>query len=243
MIEVLLPIVLIVGIASLAVTVITLQSSRRSEDLGEDRYDLLRDQHERLELMREERRALIGELERESQQRQQLMEALKGADPQLVEGLKQERQRNLEENAHRLEQEQERLLRLERELHQLEEELERERREHLEDQRRVEQLEQEGDEQSRIQQLERASQNLQQLRVDLEREREERIEAQRLAEQLGQEQRRLKQELNSSKKGSGSGQPGVRPWWRRPIPIIVLLLGSLIVWLTSLVVALQILNP
>jgi hypothetical protein len=52
--DVLLPAVLLVGIATLAVAVSSLRSSRRSENLGEDRHELLRDQHDRLEMMREE---------------------------------------------------------------------------------------------------------------------------------------------------------------------------------------------
>jgi len=39
---------------------------------------LLRDQHERLELLREERRMLIAELERETSERQRFMESLRG---------------------------------------------------------------------------------------------------------------------------------------------------------------------
>ena len=58
MIDALLPIVLVVSIASLAVTVRTLQSSRRAEDLSEDRYELLREQYDWLEMLREERRML-----------------------------------------------------------------------------------------------------------------------------------------------------------------------------------------
>ena len=70
MIDLLLPAVLVVGIVTLAVAVRTLWSSRRSEGLGENRYELLRDQQERLELLREERRMLIEKLERESRERQ-----------------------------------------------------------------------------------------------------------------------------------------------------------------------------
>ena len=43
--------------------------ARRSEELGEGRFELLRDQHERLELLREERRMLLDELERERRER------------------------------------------------------------------------------------------------------------------------------------------------------------------------------
>ena len=66
MIYALLPIVLVVSIASLAVAVRTLQSSRRAEGLSEDRYELLRDQYDQLEMLREERRMLTDQLEQES---------------------------------------------------------------------------------------------------------------------------------------------------------------------------------
>jgi colicin import membrane protein len=272
MIDVLLPAVLLVGIATLAIAVGALRSSRRSQELGEDRYELLRDQHDRLELLREERRTLIEELERESQERRQLMEALKGAGPQLGEGVEQALQKNVETARRAEQQEQQRRLRLERELRRLEQELEqerearaeterrvqqqeqerrrleeelkRDRRGRLEVQQRLEQLEQVGEERSRIeQQAERATQNLQQLRVDLEREREQRLEAQRRAEQLEQERLGLEQELGRSKEGPGSRLSAARPWWRKPISVVALLLGSLIVWLTSLVVALNLINP
>ncbi len=42
---------------------------RRAEELGEGRFELLRDQHERLELLHEERRMLLDELERERRER------------------------------------------------------------------------------------------------------------------------------------------------------------------------------
>jgi hypothetical protein len=235
LLEALLPLVLVVGIATLAVAIRALQSSRRSEELGEDRYELLRDQRSRLELLREERLALLEELKRESQERRSFMEE---ARPGIAEDLDQERQESVRE-AEQLEQERRRL---EQECRLLEEELEHERQAREETARTAEL--QEGDEQSRIeQQAERVAQDLQQLRGDLEREREERLKAQRLAEQLGQERRRLEQELSRSKGGSRSQRPAASPWWRKPIPVVVVLLGSLIVWLTSLVVALNILNP
>jgi hypothetical protein len=221
MIELLLAVVLVVGIAALAVAMSTLRSSQRSEKLGEDRYEMLVDQRDRLELLREERQMLLEELKRESQQRQRF-----------VENIRPQAAKDLEQGWHRLEQER----------RQLEEQLEQERQAREETARRAEQ--QEGDEQSRIEQhAERVAQDLQQLRGDLEREREERLEAQRLAEQLGQERRRLERELNRSKGGSLSQRPAASPWWRKPTRVVVVLLGSLIVWLTSLVVALQILNP
>ena len=236
MIEVLLAVVAVVSITTLTIAIRALQSSRRSENLGEDRYGLLRDQHDRLELLREERRTFIEELERESQERQRLMETLKGAGPQLLENLERARQGNIE-NARRSEQEQERRLHLERDLHRLEEALERERQARREAERSVAQLEQEVSDRSSLeQQAERAAQDLQQLRGALERETDERLEAQRRAE-------RLEQELGHSKEGPSRQLPAARPWWRKPMPFVALLFGLLIVWLTSLIVALNILNP
>jgi hypothetical protein len=52
MTNLLLPAVLLVTIVTLAVAIGALRSSRRSEDLGEDRYELLRDQQDRLEMLR-----------------------------------------------------------------------------------------------------------------------------------------------------------------------------------------------
>src|SRR5215212_2225878 len=210
----LLTTIFLVSIATLVVAVGALRSSRRSEELGEDRYELLSDQHDRLELLREERQVLVEELERESRERQRFMD---DARPHVADVPDEE-------------------------LKLLEEELERERQAREETARRAEQ--QEGDEQSRLeQQAERVAQDLQQLRGDLEREREERLEAQRLAEQLGQERRRLEQELSRSKGGSRSQRSAASPLWRKPFRVVMLLLGSLIVWVISLVVALNILNP
>ncbi len=48
MIEVLLVAVLLVGIASLVVAFRALRSSRRLEDFGAERNEMLRDQHQRL---------------------------------------------------------------------------------------------------------------------------------------------------------------------------------------------------
>src|SRR5215217_4267447 len=92
MIDALVSAVLVIGVATLAIAFYSLRSSRRSEGLGEERYELLRDQHERLEVMSEERRTLISELERESQERQRLMEVLEQARPHLVEDLEREQQ-------------------------------------------------------------------------------------------------------------------------------------------------------
>jgi DNA repair exonuclease SbcCD ATPase subunit len=244
MIDVLLPAVLVVGLVTLAVGVLTLRSTRRSEELGEGRYEFLRDQHNRLEVLREERQVLVDELKRESQERQQFTELLgEEIRSRLVEGLAQAREGSIEHARRTEEQERERL-QLEEKLQQLNEELERERQGHLEAQRRIEGLEQEGGERSRIeQQAEQVAHDLQQLRVAFEREREGRLEAQRLAEQLDKERLRLDRRLSRSKEGSGSGRPEAHPWWRKPISVVALLLGSFILWLTSLVVALNLLTP
>src|SRR5215217_8855488 len=57
------------GVANLVIAVGSLRGTHRAEELGEGRYELLRDQHERLELLREERRMLLDELERERRDR------------------------------------------------------------------------------------------------------------------------------------------------------------------------------
>ena len=68
--------ILLIGVATLIVAIRTLRSSQRSEGLDQDRYELLRDQRERLQLLCEERRMLVEELGRESRERQQLIETL-----------------------------------------------------------------------------------------------------------------------------------------------------------------------
>src|SRR5215216_5234767 len=96
MMDLLLPAVLLVSIVTLAIAIGALRSSRRSENLGEDRYELLRDQHDRLEMLREERRMLTEELERQSRERRQLTEYLEETDPRLVENLERWRQARVE---------------------------------------------------------------------------------------------------------------------------------------------------
>ncbi len=115
----LLATILAVSILTLAIAIRNLHSSRRSVALGEDRYELLRDQQGRLEVLREERQMLIEELGRQSREREQLMEMLKKTPKQLVEDLKKEREEHLEAR--------ERIEDLEEELHQLMEQLERQR--------------------------------------------------------------------------------------------------------------------
>jgi hypothetical protein len=57
------------GVANLVAAIGALRATRRAEELGEGRYELLRDQHERLELLREKRRVLLDELQRLSASR------------------------------------------------------------------------------------------------------------------------------------------------------------------------------
>src|SRR5215210_8983562 len=95
MMDVLLPVVLLISIVTLAIVIGTLRSSRRSEGLGEDRYELLRNQHNWLEALREERTTLMEALQRETSERQEFMESLKGTEPQLAD-LAREREEHLE---------------------------------------------------------------------------------------------------------------------------------------------------
>ena len=137
----------------------------------------------------------------------------------------------------------------------MKEQLDRERQGHFESQRRAEQLEQQQKEQSSIQQeMARLGQERQKLTEDLKREREERLEVQRRAEQqeqerarLGEEIRHLRAELDSHRRAptrdpAKEPEPS-HPWWRRPVVVVGLLLGVLLVWLTSLAVALYLVSP
>jgi hypothetical protein len=253
MTDVLLPAVLVVSILILIVVVLTLLSSRRSEVLHESRYELLRDQHDRLEFLREERQMLIEELEHRSQERQQLMELGGKTPPQLVEDLEKERRRHLEAQKQIEDLKQDRL-RLEQDLHLLKEQLEQERRGHLESQRLAERLEREQKEQSGIsQKVERLEQERQRLTEALEREREERLGAQRQAEQQEQERTRLEGEFRSLKAELGSHKRAPtgdrameseagKPWWRRPVLVVGVLFGVLVAWLASLMVALYLVS-
>jgi hypothetical protein len=213
MIDILLPAILVVGIAILAVTVYVLRSSRRLEDLGVDRYELLHEQHDQMELLREERRMLREELERESQERQKLLEYLQqvlGADANqvLIEEIEQERQERMK-SEHQVQRREQDRLRLEQEYDQLEKKLEQERQGRMEAQQRADRLEREHAERLKTVQQEAV--------LQLEQER---LEA----------QQRLEQEQGAS-----------RPLWRRPFMAAVLLLGVFVAWITSLLVALNLL--
>jgi chromosome segregation ATPase len=213
---------------------------RRLENLGEDRNELLRDQHNRLNLLREERQMLIERLQRESEERQQLMGVLAQVNPQLLEDLQRDLQRH-PENALSVEQQQEEeqeRLRMEQELRRLEEELEREQEQRAGIQR----------------ELERFGPERQGLSEALETERHEHREARQRAEQQEQDRARLEQEINVLKtklerqeraptRSRVKRPEAPLPWWRRPALIAGLLFGVLVAWFASLVVALNLLSP
>jgi DNA repair exonuclease SbcCD ATPase subunit len=223
MIDVLLPVVLFVSVATLAIAIGALLSSRRSQTLAEDRYELLRDQQDRLELLREERRMLIEELAREFKESQQFIAE---THPDEAEGLEQESQARAESARGTEEQDQERL--------RLKQELEQERQARAESARRAEEQEQE-----RL----RLEQEHRRLEEELERASRRDSEIQQRIEQLEQERLRLEQEPARPNGGPDNGRPKARPWWRQPQLVVALLLGSLVLWFTSLLVALNLLNP
>ncbi len=135
------------GVATLLVAAGALRSARRGERLAEDRYELLREQGERLEVLREERKTLTEELgleRRERLQAQRRVEQLTREHPHLE--LERELQRVTEE----LELEREGRLHNHRERQRLAEELEEERiarsEEKREAQREVGRLQQELEE-------------------------------------------------------------------------------------------------
>jgi hypothetical protein len=250
MIDLLLPVVLFVGIVTLAVAIVTFRSARRSETLNEGRYEFLREQHDRLMLLREERQMLIEQMDRESRERKELMEIVGQGRPELLEELKQARKGCLE-SSRKVEQLDKERLRLEREIHRIEQQLERERREHLETRRRAERLEQEHEEEAGIRrEAERLGQEHQRLMEDLQKTQEARLEAVRRVERLEQgrlrsegEIQRLRKELE--RQGQIPGNDRVdksqvpRLLWRRPIVIIALLLAVITLWMASLMVALS----
>jgi DNA repair exonuclease SbcCD ATPase subunit len=236
MVYVALLVILLTCIATLVLGVRILQSSRRSESSGEDRNELLRDQYERLELLREERQVLLEMLEGESRERRQLMEYLGGDRTQLVDDRAMEEVRT--EHAHDAKQFEQERLRLRQQLDQLQEELAREQRTHIEAQQQTERLELEQ----------------QQLTVELQNERQERSEAQQRSEQqeremasLEQELQRMKEESDIQRQVSSQNRSQMReksqPLRRRIVVLGGLVLVVLVAWLTSLMVALSILTP
>jgi hypothetical protein len=65
------------GVANLVAAVGALWDAHRTEELGEGRFELLRDQHDRLELLHEERRVLLDERERERRERLEAQKRVK----------------------------------------------------------------------------------------------------------------------------------------------------------------------
>ncbi len=128
------------GIATLGVASGALRSALRAEQLGEDRFELLRDQHERLELLREERRVLTEELEFERRER---LEAQKRVKQLMREHPHLELEREIQRLTEELELEREGRLHNHRERQRLSEELERERLARSQEQRNIERLERE----------------------------------------------------------------------------------------------------
>ena len=126
------------GIATFAVAWDARRSALRAEKQGEDRFELLRDQQERLELLREERRMLLEELER---QRRELLEAQKRVKQLMREHPHLELEREIQRLTEELQLEREGRLHNHRERQRLSEELERERLARSQDQRDIERLE------------------------------------------------------------------------------------------------------
>ena len=122
------------GATTLLVAFGALRSARRAEEVGESRYELLCDQAERLELLREERKTLTEELELERGERlqaQRRVEQLTREHPHL------ELERDLQRLTEELELEREGRLYNYRERQRLAAELQEERLAHSEDQRKA----------------------------------------------------------------------------------------------------------
>jgi biopolymer transport protein ExbB/TolQ len=74
-----LGLLVVIGVATLAIAARTLRSARRAERGGDERLEILREQQERLKVMYQERRMLEEELKRERDQRAELERALERA--------------------------------------------------------------------------------------------------------------------------------------------------------------------
>jgi hypothetical protein len=244
--------VLLLGVATFVVAVRVLRSSQRSEHLGESRYELLLNQRDMIEMLREERQMLSEELQRRSHEQQRQKERFHGTHSGSSED--PERKRTLDNGSAQWSERQEWGQRhTEREYQKLREERESERRAILEAQQRIEQLEKDEEERLRIQQeKEQLAQKRQQLTRDLERERAERQKIQQQAERLQQERVRLQKEYQLLRKEldslsrsltepSAEQLKAYRPRWSRPVQLTAVLFGILALWFTSLVVALNLL--
>ena len=78
---------LLLVLVTLVVTVIGLQTARKTASLAEKRMTYLREEQERLSFLREQQRGLAGELERERQERSRVQEELERAHHQRLEAL------------------------------------------------------------------------------------------------------------------------------------------------------------
>jgi len=125
------------GVANLVAAIGALRGARRAEVLGEGRFELRRDQHERPPLLREECRMLLDVLERERRER---LEAQKRVKQLMREYLHLELERELQRLTEEQGLEREGLTHNHRERQLLGEELERERMARLGDQRNVQRL-------------------------------------------------------------------------------------------------------
>ena len=130
----------VLGIVTLVVASGALRSALRAEKLGEDRFELLRDQQQRLELLREERRVLTEELEFERRER---LEAQRRVKQLMREHPHLELEREIQRLTEELELEREGRLHNHRERQRLSEELERERLVRSQDRQNIERLERE----------------------------------------------------------------------------------------------------
>jgi hypothetical protein len=122
------------GVANLFAAVGAMRAARGAEELGEGRFELLRDQQDRLELLREERKMVLDELERERQER---LAAQATAKRLMQEHPHLELEREVLRLTEELELEREGRAHNHHERQRLSEELERERLARLESQRDV----------------------------------------------------------------------------------------------------------
>lgn len=138
---------LCVGVVILAVAFLGMRSARRSAELAEHRMEYLREEHDRLVFLREERQSLEEELKRERQERMAAQQKAERAERErpakleqdrklLTEELERRREQRLEAQRQVEELEQDRL-QLRQENRQLVEELEQERAAHLEAQHQI----------------------------------------------------------------------------------------------------------
>src|SRR5918998_959384 len=73
--------ILLLGVATFVVAVRVLRTSQRSEHIGESRYELLLNQRDMIQMLREERQMLREELQRRSHEQQRQKEHLHGTHP------------------------------------------------------------------------------------------------------------------------------------------------------------------